>query len=282
MILNQQRNELTEHIIYTKLANSSKNPHNKKILLEIGKDELKHHNFWQSITKQKVKPKRIKIIYYTFISKIFGLAFGLKLMESGEENAQEFYEKLIPKYPQVKEIVKEEEKHEKSLVRILEDEKLNYAGSIVLGLNDALVELTGTLTGLSMAFQSTLSIGISGLIMGIAASLSMAASGFLSSQENNSKELSAKKSAIYTGFAYIITVLLLTAPYFLFDSVKYALITMLLLTLVIISSYTFYISVAKEVSFKERFIQMTLISLGVTLISFSVGFLIKNIFGINL
>ena len=52
-------------------------------------------------------------------------------------------------------IAEDEERHEQKLLAILDEERLQYVGSMVLGLNDALVELTGTLAGLTLALQNT-------------------------------------------------------------------------------------------------------------------------------
>ena len=38
---------------------------------------------------------------------------------------------------------------------MLDEERLRYIGSVVLGLNDALIELTGALAGLTLALQNT-------------------------------------------------------------------------------------------------------------------------------
>ncbi len=281
-ILRQQQNEITEHYVYSKLAELCKDDHNKEILKRISKDELKHYKIWESITKVELKPQKFKANKYLFLAKIFGLSFALKLMESGEENAQKFYDSVAKKYPQAKDIQKDEEKHENQLINILNDERLNYAGAIVLGLNDALVELTGTLAGLTLAFANSTIIGTTGLIMGIAASLSMASSGYLSSKEQDSDEKNPIKAAIYTGIAYIITVILLVTPYFIFTSVYTALGVMLLTTVLIIAAYTFYISVAKQLKFRRRFIEMAAISLGVALISYGIGFIVKNFFGLDI
>ena len=106
--------------------------------------------------------------------------------------------------------------------------------------------------------------------MGIAASLSMATSGYLAAREEDTKDIDPIKAAIYTGIAYIITVLILVIPYFLFTKPKKSLIVMLICTLAIIAGYNFYISIAKELSFKKRFLEMVVISLGVALISFGI------------
>jgi VIT1/CCC1 family predicted Fe2+/Mn2+ transporter len=285
-ILIQAKSEITEYHKYKNIANKTKDLRNKKILTDISKDELKHYNIWKKILGQEVKPNKFKIALYTKLISFLGLTFTLRLMESGEVDAQKFYEKVAIIYPEAKGISNDELKHEQMLIAILNDEKLSYAGSVVLGLNDALVELTGTLAGLSLAFANSNLVGITGLIMGVAASLSMAASEYLSSQEDEEdgieSEKSAIKSAIYTGTAYIITVILLVSPYFIFSNIVYSVSAMLFMTILVILSYTSYISTAKNVSFKKKFFTMLIISLGVALISFGVGFLIKKYIGIDI
>lgn len=279
----QQISELTEHHVYLNLAKLSKEKENKKVLSTLAQDELHHHNILEKITQKKVKPQKTKIVRYTFLAKLFGVSFALKLMEKGEKNAVEFYQKAEEKYPQIKNIKEDELKHEKELLRLLKDSRLTYAGAIVLGLNDALVELTGTLAGLTLAFQNSLLIGITGLIMGLAASLSMAASGYLSSkeEEEENKDKNPITAAIYTGIAYIITVLVLVSPYFMVENVFLALASMLILAISIIFAYSYYISVAKEESLKDKFSTMVIISMGVALISFIFGYVIKSFFNIE-
>ena len=276
--LEQQKNEITEHIVYLKLSHLCSDLDNKKILKQISKDELKHYNFIKSITNCDVKPSMRKVTFYVLIAKILGLAFALRLMERGEGNAQNFYDEMAKVYPEAKEVSKDELEHEKDLIGILEDEKLSYASSIVLGLNDALVELTGTLAGLTIAFGNPTTIAITGIILGFAASLSMAASEYLSvKEEGMSSHKAPIKSALYTGSAYIITVIFLVLPYFIFSNVYYSLGLMLFLALIIIATYTYYISVAKDVLFKPRFFQMILISFGVAIISFIFGYIVDKV-----
>ncbi len=280
--LKQQRAEITEYYVYQGLSKLAKNDHNKEILAKISQDELKHYHIWEKITGTSQKPDMKKVRYYIWLAQIFGLSFSLKLMESGEKNAQVLYEEAKQLLPEVASIQSEEEEHEHELIGILKDHRLSYVGAIVLGLNDALVELTGTLTGLTFAFGNNNVIGITGLIMGIAAALSMASSGYLASQEDEEvKDVNPIVAAIYTGLAYLITVFLLVFPYFIFDNGLLALGTMLAITLLIIAGYNYYISVAKEVSFKKRFFSMASISIGVAAISFAIGFVVKKYFGLD-
>lgn len=281
--LKQQRAEITEYHVYKGLSRLAKDEHNKITLNKIAADELKHYTIWKKITGQEVQPNKTKVHYYIWLARLFGLSFALKLMESGEIKAQTVYEEAIKQYPEVVGIQAEEEEHEHELINILKDNRLSYVGAVVLGLNDALVELTGTLTGLSFAFGNNEVIGITGLIMGIAAALSMAASGYLASQEDEEvKDINPVTAAVYTGVAYLITVLLLVFPYFVFSHGMTALAVMIAVTLLIIAGYNYYISVAKEVSFKKRFLSMAAISLGVAAISFAIGFVVKTYFGLDL
>lgn len=282
-ILKQQENEITEHFIYRELANLSKDEENTRILQEISQQELEHYNFWKSITMQDVKPKQLRIKKHIFLARVFGLSFSLRLMEMGEEQARRFYASLKDQYPYVLEIEKQETEHEQKLIKLLNDTRLNYAGSVVLGLNDALVEFTGTLAGLTFAFNNNKIVGMTGLVMGVAASLSMAASGYLSSREEaeSNEKINPVTAAIYTGLAYIFTVFFLVSSYLLQDNPYVALTMMLAMTVLIIAGYTYYISVAKGVSFKKRFVEMATISLGVSAISYGIGLLIKSTFGIE-
>lgn len=277
-ILNAQRNEITEYYVYSNLARHEKNKKNKKILQHIANDELRHYNFWKKYTNEKVKPKKLMIWWYYVVSLIFGLTFGLRLMEKGEKAAQDNYKKLIKAIPEAKRIEQDEHEHENQLIGLLEEEKLQYVGSIVLGLNDALVELTGALAGFTLAFQNTHLIAITGLIMGTAASLSMGASEFLSKRADNNKN--ALRASIYTGITYVMTAILLIIPFFLFHNVYVCLATSIGFALLIILFFTFYLSVAKRLPFKRRFLEMALISLGVAAISFGIGFLIRTFLGV--
>jgi VIT1/CCC1 family predicted Fe2+/Mn2+ transporter len=269
-----QKGEITGYKIYLKLSKKA-DKRNKQILQKIAKDELKHYNFWKSITKKEIKENKFKVFIYSLLASIFGLSFSLKLMERGEISDYYFYSRLKNKFPVVKSIIKDEQKHEKDLINLLSDERLKYASSIVLGLNDALVELTGALTGFTLALKHSTIIAVAGLITGIAASLSMAASGYLSTKEDPYQK-KPLVSAFYTGIAYLITVILLITPYLIFKNVYAALVIMLITGIFVIAFYTFYISTAKSLKFWPRFREMLFISLSIAFISFLIGLLIRK------
>jgi VIT1/CCC1 family predicted Fe2+/Mn2+ transporter len=285
ILRSQLRNELTESAVYSKLASIEKNPKNREILLAISSDEASHARVIGSILQCKGEPHRLKVAWIVLCAKVFGLTFVLKLMERGEDSAADTYREVTESYPQIAAIAHDEERHESELIGMLDDERLKNMGAIVLGLNDALVELTGALAGFTFAIGNPVRIAKLGLITGLAASMSMAASAFLSAradeQAGNTSDAEeddssgAVKTAIYTGAAYVLTVFILVAPYAFFASATIALAVMLLLAFGIIAFFNFYLSVARETSFRRGFFVMAGISTLVALISYGFGYLLR-------
>jgi len=276
-----QQEEINGYHTYKRLAKIVKDKDNSKVINRISAEELKHYDIWKKYTGKDVEPNKGKINFFFWISRLFGLTFGIRLMELGEEKVQVVYKSLIDSVPEAAQVLADEEKHEDELLDMLDEEGLQYAGSVVLGLNDALVELTGALAGLTFAFQNTRLIALAGLITGISASFSMAASEYLSTKADQSEQ-SPMRSAIYTGVAYIFTVAMLVLPYLLTKNYYISLAWTLLHAIIIIAVFNYYISVAKGYNFKKRFFEMASISLGVAAFSFLIGTFIRNWIGIDI
>ena len=278
--LEVQRKEITEYYIYTKLAGLCKDPHNAEVLQSIGDEEKRHAMYWQKITGVEVKPPRFKIFLSILKAQILGLTFTLKQMEKNEGTASHHYMELTKAFPEAGGIARDEAVHENQLLNMLDEERLRYAGSVVLGLNDALVELTGALAGFTLALGNTRLISLAGLVTGVAASFSMAASEYLSCRAENDPR--AAKSAIYTGVAYVITVTLLILPFLLLPGKFLALAITLSVAVLIILVFNYYLATAKDLDFKKRFAEMTVISLGVAALSFGVGYILQKALGVEL
>jgi VIT1/CCC1 family predicted Fe2+/Mn2+ transporter len=189
-------------------------------------------------------------------------------MEGGERSAVFKYQHLKDLLPETVAIQKEEEQHEFHLLNMIDEKSLHYLGSIVLGLNDALVELTGVLAGLTFGFQDTKLVAFSGLITGIAAAMSMAGSEYLSTTTENNVKIQPLKAALYTGIAYIGTVVALIFPYFICSNIYVALGSTITIAIAIIALFNFYAAIAQGHPFKKRFLEMVAISLGVAVVSF--------------
>ncbi len=275
-----QKEEINGHYTYAKLAEVVKDENNAAVIKRISGEEMKHYDIWKKYTKVDIKPSWFKIRLYFWISKILGLTFGIRLMEQGEEKVQEIYRKLIDSIPEAAQILEDEEKHEDELMDMLDEEGLRYAGSVVLGLNDALVELTGALAGLTFAFRDSRLIALAGLVTGISASFSMAASDYLSTKADEDGK-NPVRSAIYTGLAYIVTVAILIAPYLILNNYIFSLVWTLLNAILVIALFNYYISVARGYNFRQRFFEMAGISMGVALLSFLISNVISAWLGVS-
>ncbi|MBD3349014.1 MAG: rubrerythrin family protein [Candidatus Eisenbacteria bacterium] len=283
LMLRAQRAELTEHHIYRSMAEVVPKDHNAEVLSCIADDELRHYEFWKERTGRDVPPDRAKIWIYWLLTRSLGLSFGVNLMERGENLAARTYEELSEYVPGVMELAEEENEHERTCTALIDEERLKYAGSIVLGLNDALVELTGAIAGLTFALRDGRLVAVAALITGIAASLSMGASEYLSTrtEEESSEEKHPVKAAIYTGVAYLVAVIFLVLPYLLLENAYTALGWTLANAVAIILAFTFYISVAKNYSFRKRFGEMIAISMGIAIVSFGIGLLVRRVLGVD-
>ena len=278
LLLKFQQNEITEHYVYKRLALLVEDD-NKKVLQKISNDEKAHYEVLKKYTGKSLKPNRWLIFKYYSLSKILGITFAVKLMERGEELAQKAYDAAKDDVQIMSFLMRDEHRHEKELLKMIKERRLEYMGSIVLGLNDALVELTGTLAGLSFALQNTKLIALAGLITGIAASFSMAASEYLSKKQES--DSNALKASFYTGTAYIGTVLFLVFPYLILSNYLWSLSWTLANAAIIIFIFTYFNSVTKDLKFKKLFWEMIAISFGVAVFSFGVGLILRMWFGIE-
>ncbi|MDO8647644.1 MAG: VIT1/CCC1 transporter family protein [Candidatus Diapherotrites archaeon] len=274
MVLDFQKHELTAHFVYANLARRAAGK-NRSVLKRISKTELEHHNFWKSLSKASVRPDSFAIFRHNLLSRIFGLTFALKLLEKMELAGERKYSKLINSLPKLKKGLELEEAEELKLLRTLSEERLEYVGSIMLGIGDAVVEFTGTLSGLAFALNNTKLIGLAGMIGGIAASLSMASSEYLSKKSEGSLKKNPLKAGIYTGVAYFVVVSLLVLPNFLFENAVIALAGTIINAILVIVVFTYFVSVTREDSFKKRLAETLLVSFGIAVISFLIGIALK-------
>ena len=281
-ILQFQRDELTSSILYEYIAERQKDEGNRTALLEIAKAERSHYQTWKGYTGQELRPNMFKILFYKIMHMLLGDTFTIKLFEIGETFGAQELREVEEEIPEARTIMKDEEEHEDRLMEMVDEERLHYIGSMVLGLNDALVELTGTIAGLTFALMNTRLVALSGIITGVSATLSMAASNYLAERaDGNAKAL---KSSFYTGMAYLVTVALMVLPYLLLPNSLYLAAFGILLAVVvlIIAAFNYYVSVVQSIPFWPRFAEMGTISLSVAAISFVIGLLAKHLLGIEI
>ncbi len=280
-IVHAQINEKTEYVAYGNLSDIAKNPKDKKFFKELQEKELKHYNFWKNLSGVDVEPNLFKSKFYVFIAKYFGTNFGVQFMERSKKHSNTFDRELRESGEKnVIDIVAEQESDEKRILEKIDKSELAYTSSIILGLNDALVELTGALAGFTLALQNPKIVATAGFITGVAASFSMAASEYLSTKEEGGKN--PLTASIYTGFTYLFTVLFLITPFFLISHPIVSLAVTLTISVFLIAIFNFYISVAKNLSFSKRAGEMITISLGVAAFNFFIGFAAKKFLNLEL
>jgi VIT1/CCC1 family predicted Fe2+/Mn2+ transporter len=276
-----QKAEATDSIVYTRMAKTEKHDSHRRTLEQIAADERDHYEVWKRYTGVDVPANRLRASIFTVLMILLGYTFVLRIMERGEDRTAEAYGKLNEAIPEIKTIIAHEQEHEERLVAMLDEERLQYVGAIVLGLNDALVELTGTIAGLTFALANTRVVALAAIITGIAATLSMGASSYLAEKADHNPH--PLKAALYTGVAYLITVIVLVFPYLLLDEHLYLLAFSIMLAscIIIIFVFNFYLSVAQRQPFWSRFGHMAAISLGVAAASFAIGLVAKLLLGVD-
>jgi VIT1/CCC1 family predicted Fe2+/Mn2+ transporter len=273
LILAFQKQEITGYHVYRILA-KRQNPHNRNILDRIADDEMAHYRIFKKMSGRDVTPNRFEIFKYNLFSWLLGPTFSVKLMEKNEADDQISYARLSI-IPEMVGVMQDEESHEKELISLIREEKLNYMGSVVLGLNDALVELTGALAGLTFGLQNPALIAMTGSITGIAAAFE-----YLSTKSEETGR-HAGTAALYTGIAYIFTVGLLIVPFLVIHNVYISLTLTLTLAVLIIAGFNYYYSVVRDEKFSRRFAEMALLSLAVAALSFGVGYMMRKFFGVE-
>jgi VIT1/CCC1 family predicted Fe2+/Mn2+ transporter len=281
------RNEYRDWVIYRELAAGEHDPHFKAILSRFVAQEHADFLFWRERSRHAAfSISMLEILWYKMTRRIFGLAFTAKLLEGRERDAALRYEKYLTtvRDPQVRTFIEQriaqERAHEQELIGEVEAESVKFVGNIVLGVNDGLVELSGALTGFALVFQDSGIVALSGVITGIAAALSMAASAYLSAEQEEGKN--AKMAGLATGASYLIVVAILVAPFLLFSNLYVALILMFILMLGVVAALSFYTAILSERRFARQFRLMLLLSLGVAAITFVIGLLARQMLGVSL
>lgn len=153
-------------------------------------------------------------------------------------------------------------------------------GALVLGMHDALVEISGIIAGLTFAFADRRIIIMTAAIAAIAASLSMAAANYQANRAD--KNPHAAQCAMYTGIMYVTTSALLILPFGIFLNRFWALGVMGINATMIIFIFNCIIGHCDKRPFMRNFLEMFGICVGVAIASFMIGAVAKHFLGINI
>ncbi|MEM3742115.1 MAG: VIT1/CCC1 family protein [Nitrososphaerota archaeon] len=280
--------EFRDYMVYLALLRSERDPNRKEILKRIASQEYEHYLFWRKLSGECItKISRIHIYTILLVRIIFGLTFTLKLLEGHESKTITEYRKVMEKFVEdehrreLEMLIQDEIEHERYFMNQIDEKILRYTGFIVLGLADSIIEITGVYAGFLGATSSTTVAGIAGLLVGFAASISMAAASYLQAKAQESMKNSPILSALITGLTYIGSVGALSTPYFLLKNILHAFITSVSIAIALTFVFTFYTSIVNEKKFSRELIESVFLILGTGLATYLFGEFLGEIFGIK-
>ena len=272
--------EFSDFTLYEKLTRTvdSDSPF-AEVLMTLSATEHGHFEFWKKyVPEERPKLARLKLYWVLFLRKFFGLTFATRYLDRHEANVVVEYNALRPLIPETDRsafdaMVADEKEHEKAFAMKVESSAVRYISFVVLGLADALVEISGIHAGWLGLFEKTEIAGLAGVMAGGAASLAMASAAF--AQAKQGFQGSARLSAVYTGVSYFITAVLLATPYFLTSNMLMALFSSLTLAVVILAITTWYSIVIQQKFFLRDFVEILAILFATTLVVFALGYLVS-------
>jgi len=278
------RDEYTDGRVYQTLSRHEKNQSFKKALEDLARGEQSHYEFWKAYTHDTaVKVNRLKVYFTLLLRLTLGLTFTMKFLERHEDALHERYRQMVKNIPPADkarfEAMMEEEEHQESyLMGEIHEGRVKYMSFIVLGLADAVVEISGIHAGSLGIYAKTELAGLAGVVAGMAASIAMASAAY--AQAKQGFEGSAKWSAIYTGVSYMFTAIFLALPYFLTRSMTTALGISLVVGVTLVAAMTYYDTVISARKFKRQFGEIAGIILAASFALYIAGTLIRQLLGI--
>lgn len=286
--LARAKNELTEHIVYGALATRDRKPENRALLEKLSAQEKKHYEFWRSllpsVPEGAIKPLGAAVTWTPILRTVFGVTFTTKFLESHEKNAIATYKAMLPLVPAARRadlegIIEDERSHERLLITKLRERRVAYLGFVALGLSDAIVEITGVHAGFLGVTGSTLIAGVSGVIVGFSAAISMGAAAYLQAKQDPEK--SPLPSAFITGISYMLSVVCLALPYFLIRTMLAAFAASSAVGLILLAGFTFYAAVVFDRRFLREFSESASLMLATAGATYLLGVLVGSAFHLN-
>lgn len=274
------KHKFRDFAVYKTLAASEPHENFKKILEEFIVHEHEDYLFWQTLAREKrMSVQKIELWFFKVLRKVFGLVFTVRVLEARAKKLLGKYHAYLGRVTDaelrlhIARVIEHETRHERSLIAALKEKNVTFLSSAVLGLNDGLIELTGALVGFSFALGDHLLIAGAGSVTGISASLSMASSAYMQARYDEHKN--PRKVGMATGTAYLAVVVLLVAPFFIFDKVFLALGVMFAVVFVIINAMSFYSAILLQRKFIRQAGELFMASIGVGAVAFVIGSLFR-------
>lgn len=276
--------EWSDYTLYERLSNTvdGDSPFSG-VLKALSETEHGHYEFWRKyVPDEEPRLAKLKLYWVLFLRRFFGLTFATRYLDRHEASVVWEYTGLAEMIPEEDRaafdaMVADEKEHEKAFAMKVESSAVAYISFVVLGLADALVEISGIHAGWLGLFEKTEIAGLAGVIAGGAASLAMASAAFAQAKQGGFKG-SARLSAAYTGVSYFVTAIMLATPYFLTSTMVIALGGSLTLAVIILAVTTWYSVVIQEKVFLRDFIEILLILFATTFVVFVLGYAVSAAF----
>ena len=280
--------EYTDHLVYKRLAESgrTKDPSSRKFFSKLSGAEHRHFEFWSKYSPQTKPQPSMSTVYMTiFLRFLFGITFAVKYLEKHEDEVVRKYKSVSHMIPEsdragFEEMVSDEVEHEKTFLDQTEGKYVKYISFVVLGLADAIVEISGIHAGSLGIYSRTELAGLAGIVAGAAASIAMASAAY--AQAKQGFQGSATISAGFTGVSYFVNAIILATPYFLTKIMSLALGTSISLAIIIIAVISYYNSIISDSHFLRDFSELAGITLGASAALFVFGLVIRSVFGITI
>lgn len=277
--------EYFDYLVYRELARREGHSARRELLERLSEMERKHFEFWRGFSgASEPRISRLRLYLIVLLRRLLGVMFVIKLLERHESEVIARYRGVLSRLEggvrrKVEEFLNEEEMHEKVLLSQIDEPVLRYVGFIALGLSDSVIEVTGVHAGFLGVTASTLVAGVAGIIVGLAASISMGVAAYLKAKsELRSRPIT---SGGVTGVAYILSTVLLALPYFLTHDMLLAFTSSIALAVLLAGLFTYYVSVVQDMGFKREMLENTSLLLGTAAVTFIFGEFIGSAFGIR-
>ncbi len=277
--------EFNDYVIYKSLADVERDASRREILSNLSQKEYEHYIFWLQLTNHQPKPpSRLRIGLIVLLRRLLGLVFIARLLERHERSVVRWYRELSDALPPKERetlfhIMREEEEHEKMLIGQIEENIIKYLGYVVLGLADAIIEISGVHAGFLGATNVTILAGMAGLVVGFAASISMAVAVYL--QAKQAPAIVPFRAALLTGITYISTVILQALPFFLTSDIFTAFTASIAVSITLIAGFTYYGAVVRDVESGKEIITNIALTLGTAAATYLFGEILSTWLGIK-
>jgi vacuolar iron transporter family protein len=297
------KDEIMDCSVYSKLAEMETDSKIKRLLHRLQSAEKRHVRIWRNLLGTKArkdcKPAlmRLKVLEMVLVRKLLGIAFVVKFLERHEkEDLKKYQKSLLNKSASrsykrnVREVIKDCVIEEKELTKEADLYKgdLEYTESIVLGLNDGLVEILAVVSGLAVIASTNFAVVVAGLITGLSGTLSMAGGVYLSAKseglvrKGKNSTTSARKKAYYAGSYYFLGSLLAVLPFILGIGGLQGIACSMALVSAALSVASAVIAIISETSIRKRTLEMVAISMGAAITMTLIGELTKIYFNVRI